>query len=251
MRVGYWGGISPNGRLAKSYETVDIMQRRGIGEDPGQIKTTTVIAKDDISRFYQDFYRFLSLSGVDGVKTDAQFMVDTLTSSSSRRELTNAYLDSWNILSIRRFGNKSISCMSQVPQIMFHTQLPHNKPQIVCRNSEDFFPDVPSSHPWHIWANAHNSILTRYLNVLPDWDMFQTVHDYSAYHAAARCVSGGPIYITDVPGDHNLSLIQEMTGQTIRRRTVIFRPSVVGQAIDPYIGYHDDVLLKVGSYNGE
>lgn len=80
--------------------------------------------------------------------------------------------------------------------------------------------------------------------------MFQTVHDYSGLHAAARCVSGGPIYITDVPGQHNIDLINQMTGITPRGKTVIFRPNVLGRSIDQYVGYHDDSLLKVGCYHG-
>jgi len=88
------------------------------------------------------------------------------------------------------------------------------------------------------------------LNLIPDWDMFQTVHDYSGFHAAARCVSGGPIYITDVPGQHDLDLINQMTGPTPRGKTVIFRPSVVGKSLDQYNGYDDDNLLLVGTYHG-
>jgi hypothetical protein len=30
----------------------------------------TVVAKEDVARFYDDFYRFLSSCGVDGVKTE-------------------------------------------------------------------------------------------------------------------------------------------------------------------------------------
>lgn len=81
--------------------------------------------------------------------------------------------------------------------------------------------------------------------------MFQTVHDYSGFHAAARCVSGGPIYITDVPGQHDFDLINQMTGPTIQGKTVIFRPSVVGKSLDPYNGYDDDNLLLVGTYHGQ
>jgi hypothetical protein len=80
--------------------------------------------------------------------------------------------------------------------------------------------------------------------------MFQTVHSYSGFHAAARCVSGGPIYITDEPGKYDLDLISQMTGPTPRGKTVIFRPSVVGKALDQYIGYEDECLLKVGTYHG-
>ena len=139
--------------------------------------------------------------------------------------------------------------MSQIPQILFHSQLPQNRFAILVRNSDDFFPEVEASHAWHVFTNAHNSLFTQHLNILPDWDMFQTVHDYSGFHAAARCVSGGPIYITDVPGKHNVGLINQMTGQTTRGKTVIFRPNV-GKSLDAYVGYEDEVLLKVGTYHG-
>ncbi|KMQ43352.1 Glycosyl hydrolases 36 [Trichophyton rubrum] len=61
-----------------------------------------------------------------------------------------------------------------------------------------------------------------------DWDMFQTSHSYASFHAAARCVSGGVIYITDEPGKHNLAIINQMTALTTRGDTVILRPSVAG-----------------------
>lgn len=140
--------------------------------------------------------------------------------------------------------------MSQTPDILFHSQLPKNSPPILVRNSDDFLPEVPTSHPWHVWNNAHNSLFTQHLNLLPDWDMFQTVHEYSGFHAAARCVSGGPIYITDVPNQHNIDLINQMTGTTTRGKTIIFRPSVIGKSLDVYNDYDDDALLLVGTYHG-
>ncbi|CCF40856.1 raffinose synthase Sip1 [Colletotrichum higginsianum] len=248
--LGYWAGISPDGKIAQQYKTVDVIREDAERRNLPLGGKMTVVAKEDVDRFYNDFYKFLSDSGIQGVKTDAQFMTDTWTSASARRELIDAYLDAWTISSLRHFSIKTISCMSQTPQIMFYNQMPRNRPAILCRNSDDFFPEIPASHPWHVWTNAHNSLLTQHLNVLPDWDMFQTVHDYSGFHAAARCVSGGPIYITDVPGQHNLDLIKQMTGPTIRGKTVILRPSVVGKTTDPYTGYDDDGLLKVGSYHG-
>ena len=178
-------------------------------------------------------------------------MTDTLVSAKQRRELITTYLDAWNISTLRYFNIKAISCMSQTPQILFHSQLPQNTPPILVRNSDDFFPEIPSSHPWHIFTNANNALFTQHLNLIPDWDMFQTVHDYSGFHAAARCVSGGPIYITDVPGQHDMELLAQMTGLTTRGRTVIFRTSVVGKSLDPYIGYDDDQLLLIGTYHGK
>ncbi|KAI8298022.1 raffinose synthase sip1 [Colletotrichum sp. SAR11_59] len=249
--LGYWAGISPDGKIAKEYKTVEIVREDAERRNLPLGGKMTVVAKEDVDKFYNDFYKFLVDCGIDGVKTDAQFMTDTWVSATARRELIDAYLDAWTISSLRHFSIKAISCMSQTPQILFYNQLPRNKPAILCRNSDDFFPEIPASHPWHVWTNAHNSLLTQHLNILPDWDMFQTVHDYSGFHAAARCVSGGPIYITDVPGQHNLDLIKQMTGLTIRGKTVIFRPSVIGKTIDPYTGYDDDGLLKIGCYHGK
>ncbi|KAI5467333.1 glycoside hydrolase superfamily [Mariannaea sp. PMI_226] len=248
--LGYWGGLAPDGKIAKSYKTIEVTREDVDADYLPIVGKMTVIAKEDLSRFYDDFYKFLSDCGIDAVKTDAQCMMDTWIDASPRRELFTRYLDAWTISMLRHFSAKAISCMSQVPQILFHSQMPTNRPVMVVRNSDDFFPDDPTSHTWHVWANAHNSIFMQYLNVLPDWDMFQTVHEYSSFHAAARCVSGGPIYITDVPGEHDLHLIDQMTGLTPRGKTVIFRPSVIGKTVYPYAGCEDGLLLKVGSFHG-
>ncbi|KAJ2989628.1 hypothetical protein NUW58_g3376 [Xylaria curta] len=244
--LGYWGGISPHGDIAQKYQTTEVRREGWKANGP-----MIVVSKPDVARFYDDFYRFLLSCGIDGVKTDGQFMVDTWASAEHRRELTNEYLDAWTTASLRHFGARAISCMSQTPQILFRQQLSQNRPTIPARNSEDYFPDVPDSHPWHIWANAHNTLFTQHLNVLPDWDMFQTSNTNAGYHAAARCISGGPIYITDIPGKHDLELINQMTGLTTRGKTVILRPSVLGKTLDPYTGYHEDALLKVGCYHGK
>ena len=209
-----------------------------------------VVAEEDVGRFYRDFYEFLSSAGIDSVKTDAQFFIDELHDASDRRQLTRAYQDAWSISHLRSFSGKAISCMSQSPQIIFHSQLPTNKPRILLRNSDDFFPEVPASHPWHIFCNAHNAIFNQYLNALPDWDMFQTSHEWAAFHAAARCVSGGPIYITDVPGKHDVDLITQMTGNTPRGDTVILRPHTLGKSTVAYNSYDDAVLLKIATYVG-
>lgn len=245
--LGYWGGISPDSSLAQSYRTerVDIEDPRITGT-----RTITIIAKEDVSKFYDDFYRFLSDCGIDGVKTDAQYMVDTLVSSKPRRGLTEAYLDSWMISALRHFSLRVISCMSQVPRIMFHQQLPRNRSPLVVRNSPDYYPELLNAQAWHVFSNAYSTLLTQHLNILPDWDMFQTKHPYGGFQAATRCLSGGPIYITDVPGKHDIDLINQITGKTPRGKTVIFRPSVLGKTIDPYTSFDEPVLLKIGSYHG-
>ncbi|MCJ1308883.1 hypothetical protein MMC25_002538 [Agyrium rufum] len=242
--LGYWGGVSPTGNIAKKYKT-KIVKKGGIAA--GEM---TVVDASDAQRMYNDFYAFLLDAQIDSVKTDAQFFLDLMTSATDRRRFTKAYQDAWSISSLRYFATKAISCMSQIPQILFHSQLPTNKPRLMVRNSDDFFPEIPTSHPWHVYTNAYTSLLTSHLNVLPDLDMFQTSHPYSSFHAAARCVSGGPIYFTDEPGKHDVDLIKQMTARSPRAKTIILRPSTVGKALDVYTGYSDERLLKFGTYHG-
>lgn len=98
-----------------------------------------------------------------------------------------------------------------------------------------------------------NNIYTSYLNVLPDWDMFQTsLPEYAGLHAAGRCISGGPIYITDTPGSHSLPLIEQMGATSIREpnRLVVLRPAAASIPLDPYVAYNSNRLLKVRSAYG-
>lgn len=140
--------------------------------------------------------------------------------------------------------------MSQFPQNIFHSQLLTNKPAFHVRNSDDYFPDNISGHTWHVFINAHNALFNFHLNLLPDWDMFQTKNQYSAFHAAARCVSGGPVYITDYVGQHDLDLISQITAITTRGQTIVLRPSTIGKTIEMYSSHDETRLLKVGSFHG-
>ncbi|KAJ5895194.1 hypothetical protein N7495_006885 [Penicillium taxi] len=252
--LGYWGGICPKGDFPQKYKTkeVKVKDPSPTGPIAHNIKDGKILAIDpeDVQRFYEDFYRYLSSAGVDSVKTDAQFFIDLLEDPEDRKRFMTSYQDAWTIASLKNFGKRAISCMSLIPQAIFHSQLPTNKPTIALRNSDDYFPDVPESHPWHVFCNAHNALLTRFLNVLPDWDMFQTSNAYASFHAAARCISGGPVYISDEPGKHDVKIIDQITAPTIQGSSVTLRPSVIGRTIDIYHDYNEGSILRVGSYTG-
>ncbi|KAI9762815.1 MAG: hypothetical protein M4579_000168 [Chaenotheca gracillima] len=218
--LGYWGGIAPKGNISKNYKTINVNMKTGVRPPGGPM---VVVDEEDVPRLYEDFYKFLTDCGIDSVKTDAQFFLDELEDADVRRRLIKTYQDAWTVSSLKWFSIKAISY---------------------------FFPEIPASHPWHIFCNAHNAILTRYLNLLPDWDMFQTDHPWSTFHGAARCLSGGPIYVTDEPGKHDIGLIHQMTAPTIRGNTVIIRPQCLGRSMLQYVHYDEERLLRVGTYSG-
>lgn len=174
--------------------------------------------------------------------------MEHLDNADDRRRFITTYQNAWTLAAVKYFGRKVISSMSLAPQFIFYSHLPLNKPCYAIRNSDDFFPNEPSSHTWHIFCNAHVSVLTQHLNILPDWDMFQTNHVWSAFHAAARCISGGLIYFTDEPGKHDLGLIDQMTAQAATSR-IILRPDV-GKSTQVYAGHLEPVLCKFGTYWG-
>lgn len=69
-----------------------------------------------------------------------------------------------------------------------------SKQTAVVRASDDFYPRDPVSHTIHIAAVAYNSVFLGEI-MQPDWDMFHSLHSAAEYHASARAISGGPIYV--------------------------------------------------------
>jgi len=80
----------------------------------------------------------------------------------------------------------------------------------VWRNSGDYMPHRPAAvHKSHIVVNAMNNVWSATFAV-PDWDMFQSHQPEGAFHAAARAISGGPIYLCDKPGQQDSALIRKL-----------------------------------------
>ena len=62
------------------------------------------------------------------------------------------------------------------------------------RASDDFYPRDPLSHTIHIASVAYNSVFLGEF-MITDWDMFHSLHPAAEYHASARAISGGPVYV--------------------------------------------------------
>lgn len=79
--------------------------------------------------------------------------------------------------------------------------------------------------------------------------MFQSsLPTYNTLHAAARCLSGGPIFLTDIPGEHDVDLINSMVSPSPANRAPrALRPSQMAMASDPYVSYHASKLLQVNN----
>jgi hypothetical protein len=239
--LGYWGAIAKQGYIAENYDCWDIDGKLYYAEDT----LVKVVSPMDAQRFYNDFYAYLAESGITFIKTDVQNAVSDIKDPSVRNKLIPAYQSAWSIAHQRHLGGKAISCMSQVPEHLFRLLLQTYTPPMIVRNSDDFFPEIPSSHTWHIWTNAHNALVCQYLNAVLDWDMFQTSHAFGRLHGASRCLSGGPLLLTDIPGDHDLGLINEMVAEAPDGRSIALRPKGMGKAGQAWDGIEKGVLKIV------
>ena len=127
--MGYWGGIAPGSELTEKYKATKALAY--LIDSNYKPQEMTAIHPSDIARWYDDFYAWLSFS--------------------------EQYQAAWTAAHLRHFQGKAISCMSMTPQILFHQFLPTNAPKLMLRNSDDFYPEHPSSHALHVFVNAHNS----------------------------------------------------------------------------------------------
>jgi len=200
---GYWNGVHPEGELAGRYRLV--LTENLAYNMPDPPKKRCLVHPDDAGRFYDDYYRVLRAEGVDMVKVDNQgsldhFCTDGVPPTSTMR----AYQYAMQEAALAHFHGESLHCMSHTTDAVYHS-----RSACVWRSSQDFFPADPKSHAAHVFDNAFNSIWAQNF-ALPDWDMFQTAHSAGAFHAAARAISGGPIYVSDKPGSHDFGLLAKL-----------------------------------------
>jgi raffinose synthase len=191
---GYWQGVAPDGPLGEQFRIVST-------PDGGR----SLVHPDDIARFFQEFHDQLRRSGVDFVKVDnqsslEQFSADMLGRGSTMRAYQHALQGSV----FTHFQGGLIHCMSNTSDVAYNMLA-----STVWRNSDDFFPKQAESHQFHVHTNAMSNLWSSQFSV-PDWDMFQSHHEHGAFHAASRAISGGPVYVSDRPGEQNADVLNRL-----------------------------------------
>ncbi|RCI06300.1 hypothetical protein CU098_013424 [Rhizopus stolonifer] len=205
---GYWNGIDETFAKTNGYAGFPC-------DNKNQHQSIGII--NNSKHFYDDFYHFLSKAGVDFVKVDNQGGFQDLKLDQSHKiSLWDTYRQNMLESADTYLSGQVVHCMSLTPHVLFHPLLlpKQHRSKPIFRNSDDFFPDEQSSHPWHIYANAINTLWTSQYPVMGDWDMFQSIHPFAEYHASSRAISGGPVYITDIPAKHDVGLIYKLLGET-------------------------------------
>lgn len=224
--TGYWGGVRPGVKEMEEYgsEMKYPMVCKGVVEneptwknDAMAVQGLGLVNPKNVFNFYDRLHSYLASAGIDGVKVDVQCILETLGGGlGGRVELTRQYHQALDASIARNFpDNGCIACMSHNTDALYCS-----KQTAVVRASDDFYPRDPVSHTIHIASVAYNSIFLGEI-MQPDWDMFHSLHPAAEYHASARAISGGPIYVSDAPGKHNFDLLKKIVlpdGSVLRAR---------------------------------
>lgn len=248
--VGYWGGV--DGTRLPGYAVKDQTRQFGEGilshapsfNHDWWGNVVGFVSCDRIGAFFDDYHRSLAAQGVDGVKVDSQAVIESVAcGQGGRLPVARAYREALEASVVKHFEGRLINCMSNGQETWYGSRF-----STVLRSSIDFFPARPESHGAHLYANAQVALwFGEFMH--PDWDMFQSGHEWGAYHAAGRAISGGPVYVSDKPGEHNFELLRRLVCRdgTVLRCDEPARPTLDTICVDPT---RDDVLLKVWSRSG-
>ncbi|KAG7025001.1 putative galactinol--sucrose galactosyltransferase 1 [Cucurbita argyrosperma subsp. argyrosperma] len=213
--AGYWGGVSSGVKEMERYEPELAYPVASPGVESSEpcdaLNSITktglgLVNPEKVFDFYNEQHSYLASAGVDGVKVDAQSILETLGAGHGGRvKLTRKYHQALEASVSRNFrDNGIISSMSHNTDGLYSS-----KRNAVIRTSDDFWPKDPATHTTHIAAVAYNSLfLGEFMQ--PDWDMFHSVHPMAEYHGAARAVGGCAIYVSDKPGQHDFDLLKKL-----------------------------------------
>lgn len=223
--TGYWGGVRPGVKEMEQYESAMQYPKlcNGVMENEPGWKTDAIaleglglVNPNSVYKFYNELHSYLSAAGIDGVKVDAQCILETLGAGlGGRVEITKQYHQALDASVARNFpDNGCIACMSHNLESLYwyysffslsshflilrnmshHLNLNSSKQTSIVRASDDFYPRDPVSHTIHIAAVSYNSVFLGEV-MLTDWDMFHSLHPAAEYHGSARAISGGPVYV--------------------------------------------------------
>jgi hypothetical protein len=252
---GYWQGINPESELGKEYRSNLITYTELSHPDRDSVTRRTCSFLDPMSeapaRFYGEIHRFLHDEGFTFIKVDNQLVVERMAPGNFPVwDGAARYHDALNSSAARWFNNALINCMDMTPDAWgnFGTTA-------VARTSEDYFPYEKGetynlqrgNAAAHVLQAVYNSLYFSQM-VFPDFDEFQSHNPNGVFHAIARAINDGPIYITDNIGEGNFGILRPLIyadGRIIRSGAPLL------PARDCLFQVQDPVPFKAFSMAGE
>ncbi len=173
---------------------------RGLGGGPAVVQACVKAVETSVKQAFQPSVSVPILSSVD--KTS-----EVANPSSLPDDEMNKVLPTKSSLTITPPISQPLSlvgCMCHSTENLYNFY-----DTTIVRASDDFYPKDKAAQSVHIVSCAFNSLMLGEIGI-PDWDMFHSRHECASFHAAARAISGGPIYVSDPPGSHDANLLRQL-----------------------------------------
>ena len=236
--LGYWGGISPSSDTFKNIPFLILRKNWGA--------TYPIVHPAQVDAFFDAWYRRLSEWGVDFIKCDDMAEIEDMDScdddngsSFPLRIVRTAYVSAIKRNVQKYFAGRIIwyslcdldlyRCMAQSPRHLLGpnalSSIRDIKPM---RSSNDYFPNIPSSHAYHAYTNTFVSQFQSCFSI-SDFDMFQTHPFFGSsstvalqgpFHASLRALANGPVTVTDVAGRCDKAVFMHLAGRGRDGKTI-------------------------------
>lgn len=250
--AAYWSGIAPDSSIMGNYDPQLVYANPTVALkeiEPSLLWNPAVLAgigaAADPAPLFRDMHSYLAAAGITGVKVDCQAGVSMMGASAGGGPSVAAryHASLEKSVSTHFPNNDVINCMCHSTENIYRW-----RDTALARASDDFYPTDRASHLPHLAACAYNGVFLSPL-ALPDFDMFQSRHPAAEIHAAARAVSGGPVYVSDAPGSHGFDLLKKLVlpDGTVLRCRLPGRPT--RDCLFKDVMRDDKSLLKIWNVN--
>jgi hypothetical protein len=226
---GYWHGIDSISELGKRYRSEMFSWKH---KENTEIKDSLLCPfyfirpeSDSLLAFYESWHKYFRSQGIDFVKVDYQLITELMAIGNYPVfQFSESIYEAMNKSVKDNFDNAIIHCMDMTPQAYLNFG-----ETAVARCVEDYVPYKPEENYNLVHGNAAAHIVQALYNsiyfsqmVFPDLDMFQSHNPNAVFHAIARALNNGPIYITDNVGKQNFDVLTPLIyadGKIIRSQT--------------------------------
>jgi len=240
---GYWNGLNPMSDIGNEFaQDLFTWKEKEV--------TCDFIKPDspDLFRFYQKLHKYFKSEGFSYVKVDNQVITERMSVNNYPiGKLSEDMHVALNKSVFESFDGGIINCMCMTNEAFYNFGK-----TAVARCVVDYR-EVDEGRGYnlekgataaHVLSALYNSLYFSQM-VWPDFDMFESYHTYAIFHAIARAISGGPIYVTDKPGKQDfelLSYLADWRGKIYR----VDQPALLTE--DCLFQVQDASLLKAFSF---
>ncbi|MEO6328107.1 MAG: Sip1-related alpha-galactosidase [Ginsengibacter sp.] len=226
---GLWNGIDPGSVLGKHFAPAMFSwtQKERPDKEDAPLKIYHFIKpdSDSLNVFYNHWHRYFKQQGFDFVKVDNQLVVEKMAVNNYPIFTLSDSMHKALYRAVNKYFNGAIiNCMDMTADayLNFGTSA-------IARSEEDYFPYEPKENynlqrgnaAAHVLQAVYNSIYFGQM-VYPDFDLFQSHNPNAIFHAIARAINCGPIYITDNIGEQKFDVLRPLIysdGRIIRSST--------------------------------